>query len=184
MPLTQQTDVNGLAQARFLAQFQGKPLLTGIIAAHCQDYQDLENAFWSILTGAPFPNAVGDALTRWGNAVGEPRISGESDSAYRPLVQAQIFENASNARAEDVLNIMRALGAVFVRYSSPAAATMLLEYQGTLEATDAQLKSFLAAACAPITISVTQYPSTPVFGFAGNPNASGFNVGKLARTVF
>jgi hypothetical protein len=59
---------------------------------------------------------------------------------------------------------------------------MLVQIQGDLAASDAQLLGFLQSATAPITIHANQYTSQP-FGFAADPAASGFDVGSLGRTI-
>lgn len=182
MALTHETDHAGLASARLLAQFKNKPLLTGRLAAICKQIQAIEDALWTLVTALPFPDATGDALSRWGALVGEPRPTGLDDATYRPLVQARIFENISNGRVEDAFSILRALGATDALYRLIAPATILLQEQGALAATDAELGDFLEGAMPPVAIHVNQFPAVP-FGFAADASAAGFDVGGLGRTI-
>ncbi len=69
------------AQSRLTSQFQ-RPNLLALVGALVQGYQDIEDALWSIITGRPFPNAVGDALSWWGQAAGMPRPSSGAGSYF------------------------------------------------------------------------------------------------------
>lgn len=180
--MDKQTDLAARALGRLLAQFQGKPLLAGVVGAIAQQYQDLEDATWSIFEKRPFPVAVGDALTRWGEAVNEPREPSMDDATYRPLVQARVITNHSNGEAENVLALLRTLGASQVLYFEHLPATIQVDVLGDVVADDDALLDFLTAATGPVNLHTNQYTSHP-FGFAADPDASGFEDGELGRSI-
>jgi hypothetical protein len=184
--LTYNANIAGQAAGRLLAQFKNKPLITGLLAVHAKQFQDLEDALWTILNGRPFPAAGGDALTRWGQTVGQLRpktgTASTDDTVYKPQVQARIFTNTSNGKAEDIMRILRVLGAVAVQYSEPAPASVLVEIQDPITADDPTLMGFLVQATGPINLHANIFTSHP-FGFAADPTSFGFDDGELGRTI-
>ncbi len=85
MPITQITDHAAIAAGQLPSQFAGSPNLQDLLSVFAGRIQDLEDAAWSIYTGRPFAGAVnaqGDALSRWGQAVGEPRPASGTGSSY------------------------------------------------------------------------------------------------------
>jgi hypothetical protein len=158
---TQQTDVAGLALGRLAAQFKGKPNLTALVNAHAKQYQDLEDAFFSIANGRPFPVAQGDALSRWGQTVGQARpttgIEATDDTVYRRRLQGKIAANVSNGRTVDVLVILSALGATDVTLSEGQAvqdqgAALVFNYTGALAVDAPTLATILKTATGPIKL--------------------------------
>jgi hypothetical protein len=184
--LTHNTNVAGDMTARLAAQLHERPKLAAVLAAYAQQFQDLEDALWSILTGRPYPVAAGDALTRWGAAVGEPRPTtgpaATDDSVYRPLVDARIATNISLGLTSDIMGLLRALQASQVHYAEYTPASVTLTVQDDIVASDATLQAMLVAATGPVRLDVEMVTDHP-FGFASDPTAYGFSDGELARSV-
>lgn len=184
--LTHNTNVAGDMVARLAAQLQGRPKLAAVLAAHAQQFQDLEDALWSIYTGRPYPVAVGDALSRWGAAVGQPRpttgAAATDDTVYRALVDGRIIANTGMGLTENILGLLRVLGASSAHYSESPPVAVAVQISNDLVADDATLRSLMIAATGPVSLNVTEVDTHP-FGFASDPSAYGFSDGDLARTV-
>lgn len=175
-----------IALAQLAWQFQ-KIQINNLVTAHTQRIQDLEDALNTIVTNLPFKTSTNYTLSRWGASVGMPRpttgAAATDDTIYLPLILAKIAVNNSFGTPENVLGIMKTLGATACRYYEPAPYNMGLDFTGTLLVTDAQLRTILISATPPINLVLTGY-SSPPFGFAGNTvGAKGFGVGKLGRSV-
>jgi hypothetical protein len=104
------------------------------------------------------------------------------DEAYRGQVLGQIVVNTSSGRSEDLIGLLRTLGADEARLRELRAATAVVQYSGTLAADDSAVKTMAEAATPPIEIAIDQYGPN-YFGWAGDPNASGFGVGEFARRL-
>ena len=118
--ITRIADHAEIAVGQLAEQFRNSPNLQGLVGILAGRIQGLEDAFYSIYAGRAFPVATGDALSRWGAAVGEPRptsgLAAISDPTYFGLVKAKILENVSEGTPEAALGLLRDLGALGVFY--------------------------------------------------------------------
>lgn len=182
--LTHQTDVAPQMQALMGGQFQQRPGIAALVAAFGKQYQDLEDALWSIYTGRPYPAAVGDALSRWGSTVGAPRpVTGAAatdDTQYRGITGARIIENSASGATEQVFSLLRSLGASNVLIEEPGNAHLILTYQGTLPVDDTATKAFLVATTPPVSLTLQEMTAHP-FGF--DDFSFGLDDGELGRTL-
>ncbi len=174
-----------IAQSQLAEQFRNSPNLQALVGILAGRAQGLEDAFWSIYAGRPFPVATGDALSRWGKTVGEPRptsgLTATSDAAYFGLVKAKILENVSEGMPEAALGLLRDLGAVAAFYGEAGHYAVEIAYIGDLVASDADLIQMLTVALPPVSLAITQAPQSSPFGF--DDQSMGFDQGQLSRGV-
>ena len=174
-----------IAQSQLAEQFRNSPNLQALVGILAGRAQGLEDAFWSIYAGRPFPVAAGDALSRWGKAVGEPRptsgLTATSDAAYFGLVKAKILENVSEGMPEAALGLLRDLGAAAAFYGEAGNYAVEIAYIGDLVASDADLVQMLTVALPPVSLAITQAPQSGPFGF--DDQSLGFDQGQLSRGV-
>lgn len=175
------------ASARLAFQFQQKPRIEALVRILTGEVQALEDALHGLIAGRTLQQATGSTLARWGAALGRPRPASGSaatnDEAYRALLFAQALAHSSSGTSEDVLSLLRLLGAVSARLTEPAPATLGIDFSGSLIPDGATLKTLLRVATAPIALDHVHSAASPPFGFAGNPDASGFGAGKLGRSI-
>ncbi|MBU6427940.1 MAG: hypothetical protein KGR26_02925 [Cyanobacteria bacterium REEB65] len=174
-----------IAQGQLAEQFRDSPNLQALVGILAGRSQGLEDAFWSIYAARPFPVARGDALSRWGKAVGEPRpTSGPTatdDAAYFGLVKAKILENVSEGMPEAALGLLRDLGAVAVFYGEPGRYAVEIAYVGDLVVSDGDLVAMLTVALPPVGLAIAQAAQSGPFGF--DDPSLGFDQGQLSRGV-
>ncbi len=174
-----------IAQGQLTEQFRNSPNLQALVGILAGRVQGLEDAFWSIYAARPFPVAQGDALSRWGKAVGEPRptsgLTATNDAAYFGLVKAKILENVSEGTPEAALGLLRDLGALGVFYGEAGHYAVEIVYVGDLVASDADLEQMLTVALPPVSLAIAQAAISSPFGF--DDQSSGFDQGQLARGV-
>lgn len=85
-------------------QFKDKPNILAFLDALTGPIQDIEDAFYDLLTERGVDTAVGDQLDDLGTIVGQPR-DGLSDDDYRPFLRARIATNRSNGTINDLIVI-------------------------------------------------------------------------------
>lgn len=110
------------ALARLLAQYQGKPLISGLITAMVQQVQDLENGIYPIDQGRQLAFAVGEQLDNIGTIIGLPR-NGADDPTYLVLLLGTIAENNSDGTSAAMLNIVKTVfeaSTVFIKTPNSA----------------------------------------------------------------
>lgn len=113
--MKQRTNLAEIAIGLLAAQFQEtKPddsptNLQKLIKALVFAAQDIENVNWALYTERSLNTAVGVQLDGIGQILGLPRLSGESDAAYRERLRFQAFVNASRGTPEEIMTILKTL---------------------------------------------------------------------------
>ncbi len=97
------------AESRLIDRFK-RPAYRAIARAVSEEIQTAENMLWQVLLSRYIDNAEGVSLDYLGNRVGEPRQN-QNDPNYRVRIRARILINRSRGSAEDLLAIVRVLGA-------------------------------------------------------------------------
>ncbi len=82
MALAHITDHAAIATGQLASQFGSSPNLQSLVSILAGRAQGIEDALWSITTDRPFGLASGDALGRWGAAVGMPRPSAGAGASW------------------------------------------------------------------------------------------------------
>lgn len=97
------------AMANIIAFFGNEtPRTQAFVEACAAQVQELEDAFWGLLTAFNLDTATGDQLLLLGRLVGEPQL-GRSDEDFRAGIRARLMVNRSNGKAEEFYAIARAL---------------------------------------------------------------------------
>lgn len=187
------TDYATRMVAALLQQFRGKErieaYLKHVLAPKIQEIEDVATA----LQGQLSPDlAVGDVLDRLGSVVGQKRLPGEADDAYRLKVKARMARNRSGATREDVLLVAKLVtptakwAKTTVIQVYPLGLIVQVQTLSDLSAEEkAILKEFLEGTRGQtVALSVVVAPAVGAFGFANNTlGALGFNAGKFADLV-
>lgn len=157
-----------------------------LVEARAGQYQKLENALFPMISDMYLANATGQTLTHLGAIVGEVRpttgSASTNDEVYRALIYARIAINVSEGRAQDIYNILGALGAATPRVQDVYPMGIQVSYQYSSILTNcACIRNALESATGPIQIDITEHTGTP-FGFAGDGSAYGFGAGEIGST--
>lgn len=122
MALVKITDHTQQALDRLANQFQGKPLIEGLITAFTNQFQDLEQVLCDMLDFRSVLTSVGVQLDKIGQVVGEKR-AGRDDDNYRQGIIAQIGINTSDGTPNDtffVFNLITGSTKTILLYYPPA----------------------------------------------------------------
>ncbi len=107
-------DHRGIAVRRLPGFLRNKTRIQQLTRALLGGVQTFEDLAWGVLEGSILPSAVGDALDRWGNLVGEPRGSLASDVDYRPIINARILANRCTGDIDSVMGVIIAAASPIV----------------------------------------------------------------------
>lgn len=108
MSLTKKTDAVEEGLARLLGQYQGKPILEGLLSAFLEQLQLTEDMLFQLLE-ARLPADSDDTITgvhldTLGRLLGQPR-NGRSDAEYLKWLRARILVNRSSGTPDEMLSI-------------------------------------------------------------------------------
>jgi hypothetical protein len=90
--------------AKLLGDFQGKPIIKGILSSRLRARQRLEDAAWEVAFAMNIATGFGIILDRIGKIVGRGR-AGLLDDDYRYALRTQIRINRSNGNPQDFVDI-------------------------------------------------------------------------------
>lgn len=93
------------ALGNYIQKFKGKPRLMALTTAYIEQIQDLEDAFYQLITDRTIETAVGAQLDGIGSIVGEAR-EGREDEDYRLAIRVRILLNLTNGTIEQVIEIL------------------------------------------------------------------------------
>ena len=79
-----------IALSRLAWQYQGLPVISGIVEIFASRWSNVSVVFNDIRSSRDLAGAVGDQLDQIGNKKKLPRPNGLADDPYRALIQAQI----------------------------------------------------------------------------------------------
>lgn len=176
-----------------LVQFRGKERIEAYLKhVLAPKIQELENVAVAMKNGLDLDLATGDLLDKLGSIVGQDRLPGESDDAYRLKVRARMARNKSKGAREDILIVAKLVtptakwAKTTVIQVYPLGLIVQVQTNSDLTAEEADiLKEFLEGTRGQtISLSVVVAPAAGAFGFFGNTlGALGFNAGKFANLV-
>lgn len=170
------------AQKRLICYLRGNPQMESFLAAVIQQIQDLEQVTVAYFSIRDVDTAIGDALTRIGNLVNEPRAE-RGDAAFRRAIKARIITNKSTGSAEDVIAALTALnsGGDVWEYVEQFPARFISYFPDTIVSDPEPMIIASRDNTAGGVASYMWYHTTATpFGFDGDATASGFDVGDLA----
>lgn len=179
------TNHKQLAKNRIIEQYKQKPNINSIIDIHAERYQQLEDMLFVFLSIIDLENAVQDQLNIVGSMVGVPR-GAFNDDDYRALIKIQIAVTLTRGSIPDQLNVARALTdptKVIYIPDYPAKFFLILVNPTPIVAIT-EVRRILESEVAPSGVGLTLVTApTGYFGFANDPNAFGFGVGKFASII-
>lgn len=143
-------------KAKLLYQFADSTKLRDLLCTYLDQTQDLEAAFWQLLTLRGLDVAEGVNLDALGALVGQDRLGDASDDDYRSLIRARIRANRSRGTAEDLIDVLRlVLGSdegIVWEENYPASAS--ISYLGGVLPYDAELVWLLLRLAKPAGVSL------------------------------
>ena len=127
MTISQTTAHVTEALDNLLQQFKDKPNLQALLTSYVDQIQDLEDAFYGLMTGQWLDNAEGAQLDRTGDIIGEDR-QGRYDEDYRLALRARIKINLCEGTPEEIIDIFLLLteSAVELKEYYPAAFVLTI----------------------------------------------------------
>lgn len=124
-----------------------KPSIVALLRSWLGEVQEVENAFWQLLTERSVPNAVGAQLDVLGRLVDQPR-EGRSDEIYRIWVSAKVMVLRASGLVEELVAIVKHLlpdVPIYLEEYYPLA--MMMRAENPIDPTlGTQIAKFLAAA--------------------------------------
>lgn len=179
------TDHTERAYERLLYEFQELPpnVTTNyhktFLQAICDRLQEIEDFLNSIYLGRSVLYATGNTLDRVGAMVNQTRVPGQTDDIYRVVILARIAANVSEGTRENIINILRILGATDILIFNLPFAAIQINYRGITILEKSQIIDIIKAGTPPINVEdVSSFTDTP-FGFSGDSSAFGFDIGEL-----
>lgn len=162
---------------RLLTQYSADraPNLRSIVGANADQWQQLEDAFWDLLTKRGLPTAFGAQLDVLGKLVGQPR-NGNDDPAYLAFIYIRIAEINSQGTPEELIHIYSSLfGNARIQYDEYYPAYFeLTALQGFPILPVAQINAIIVE-CKPAGVGfwATWSGSDDPLVFAGDPSGDG-----------
>lgn len=114
------------AEGRLPEQYKGLPKMVALTRIFGDQAQELEDAFYDILTKGSLSLAFGVLLDQIGDIVDQPR-NGLDDASYKVRLIAKIGQNVSNGTAEELVFIYQTLmqaDRVYYNPLYPASASL------------------------------------------------------------
>lgn len=129
--LVHDTQVTPKGLQRLLAQYKGKPRMTVLISSYLDEFQEVEDAAYSVYFARAIQNAAatGDLLAKLGKIVGQGS-EGLSDSQFLTLITARIQANRSSGRREQLIkiaNLLSSASSIYVKDYPPAAVLIQMD---------------------------------------------------------
>ncbi len=171
-----------------LTQFKNSPNFNAFLKAIATQLDKLETAIFDIKMKRSILTAEGATLSLIGDIVGEKRpLSGvafEDDEVYQFLILARVIINNSEGTREDILDLLRTLGATSIYMRDDYPASMTINYTGIDPdfLSVVQVKNLVEQGTQPIGINIG-YFTEDYFGFDSDPFAKGFGVGEIGASA-
>jgi hypothetical protein len=182
-----ESDHAGNAVDRLLFQHRSKDRIVSLAGALGDGVQTLEDEIDALITLRRLDVATGAALEQWAGVVGEQRGALATDADLRRFVQARILINKCHGDSDSLLEIWSLVTDATAIGLSPAYPCTFILRGVVATMPDAAIRRRIARAMAdakPMGIGMTLIlAETGFFGFAENPDALGFDAGKLARSL-
>jgi len=177
-----------IAVSNLLAQWRCQPNASAVVKALAGGVQTIENEIFSVLVSTTFTAASDHDLDHWGLLVGEPR-GGLNDEDYRVLIGARILANKSIGTRDEIITIAQLITApsvVVYRDIYPACFSLQIRRgsAGFMSRARARRVAALLRSIKPAGVCVFLTEAAEgYFGFAGDPDASPFDVGVWSRAL-
>lgn len=180
-------DHGDVGVARLPSRFR-RPVIESFIRSLCSGVQLAEDLAWFMLSDGMLDTAQGAALDQWGELVGEQRL-GLADADYRRFIEARMLVNRANpGTPNELLAIWRLVTApaLSVAYRSPSPCVAWLTVTRGEPLADAVarrvVRTMQDAAPAGRLLRLIETVPGP-FGFLTDPDALGYDAGRLSRLL-
>lgn len=130
------TDHTEQALGLLIGQYQDLPRMSGLVSAHTNRAQELEDITWDVINkrlldytdrnGNP-AHAVGAQLDAIGRLVGRGR-HGQDDATYLIYIRAQIYLNKSQGLRDQVIGLMTLVQSADFTYTEYYPGVVYLEF--------------------------------------------------------
>jgi hypothetical protein len=146
------------AAALLTSMFAKRRIIVGLLTAHSNRVQEIEDALWTAINGRNL-SGTGWTLDILGQLVGELR-QGRSDNAYQAALQLRILINRSFSVFPDVLKIIdtAAQGEPW-NFLDAFPAGFRIEFGGDVDHLDALVEAMTSASPLGVGVSVVWTPS-------------------------
>lgn len=162
------------AKGLLLSQFKDKEIINKIVEALMEQVQELDDALIDLQQVRMLDTAYGIYLDQIGEKLKVPRTMFD-DNDYRTAIKVRMLKNRSQGSIHDIEEIISLFtyGQPFFIENTHPYVIELSAYLACLNTPEAlqQLNSLFPMG---IAVRIQSCTSSP-FGFAGNPNASGFS---------
>jgi len=160
--------------------------LRSIVTLLCEGIQEIEDLLYTLINDTTIEMATGATLDMWGSLLGEPR-DGLSDGDYRKFIYARAATRNSAGKAETILYILSIIASypervLHVEFPGTARFEYVTGGDTSLSRRRRISSQVKQATSAGVAVNVVEAP-VGYFGFAGNSEARGFGVGRLARRI-
>ena len=175
------------AVSRLPSRFR-RPVIESFIRSLCAGVQLAEDLAWFLLSDGLLDTASGAMLDQWGELVGEQRL-GLADADYRRFIEARMLINRANpGTPNEMLAIWRLVTApaISVAYRSPSPCVVWLTVERSEAMSDAVARRVVRAMqdAAPAGRLLRLIETVPgPFGFETDPDALGYDAGRLSRLL-
>lgn len=184
------SDVRQEARALLLYTFRDKPRIVALIEALAEGAQAVEDSLSSLIEDSRFATCQGAALDQWGAIVAEDR-TGLNDIEYRQIITCKILAISCRGDTDSMIELGQRLfarpGVTFRHRTAYPAASWF--FAGPIDPEDAPTKQYIQRAGALFRVGKPAGVGTNgvlyrtgYFGFAEDPNASGYDVGVFAES--
>ena len=178
--ITEITTIEADGKALLLSQFQNGSNIPEFLGVFLAEVQALETAAVQSIAKRWLMQATGWALEQIGELVGMPRPTGlTDDNQYRILILTQIAANISNGTLPELYNILRSMELTNVDIWEVYPASLTVNYTPNTLITPAQIREVLERATHPISFDITAIQDSTPFGFEGDFEGFGLDIGTL-----
>ena len=179
-------DYRAEAKRWLLSQFRDKPRIVALVQAFGQGSQVLEDICIGYLLGMLMGYAIGDQLDHLGSIVGERR-AGLLDAEYIRFIQARILVNRCSGTPTDMVQLLELVTApstVHYHDMFPGGFTLYAHRSSAMPDAIKNKVRRLMRDAKPAGVAMVLIETIPgYFGYDGDPDARGFDVGRLSRLI-
>lgn len=175
------------AKHRVLLQYKEKPAFEKLLRIFVERIQVLDDILLAIMRERSIQYARGSNLDMIGRTLDFRRINNWDDETYRFYLRVINRVRRSYGTFKDIYEVAvllrtESMAPIEVIFPFPKAA--VVEIPDVLPSQEQIVAQFLLDTVTATTgINVISYDSDEYFGFLEDPNAKGFNEGKLAKIL-
>jgi hypothetical protein len=180
-------DIDEQALAVTKSRLRNAPRIRALITALAAGAQLQEDLNFALIVDRHIDTAAGAALDQWGTLAGELR-QGATDRDYRRYLKGRIYANVSQGYVNDLLRMWDILTGPNVRVFHmalfPRAIKLYVVRSTWMSDVRAARVARIMEDARPMGTDLALIEAvTGYYGFAEDPEASGFGFGRWAREI-